>query len=242
MSFIAKMFGNGQQSQPQQQQPGPTGSMNFQAVPNGADSPHNRGATLPQGTESPQDNSPPKPIDPMERFSKIWDNPASTEAAPSYSLDDKTLGEVASSQDFMKGINPELMQKATNGDIGALMQMMNEVSRNSYKASLQHGGKLNEGFVQAREKFSEQGFSKKVGRELTVNALTGTPNFQNPVVRKQLIQIAERIQQQNPDASPEEIAQQSRDYITELGNAINPQAKPAGKETAGATDWDRWFE
>lgn len=248
MGFLSSVFGNAQQSAPQAAPQQDAGQMGFSTPSNNAASSNNQGASMPpmqNGQPSPDNQqaaSPQKPIDPMDKFSKLWDNPSNTEEAPKYSIDDKVLGEVADSQDFMRGADADLMQRATNGDVKALMELMNNVGRNAYKASLQHGGKLNESFVGARDKFNEQGFSKKVGRELTVNALTGTPNFQNPVVRKQLIKIAESMQVQHPDAAPEEIAQMSKEYITELSNAINPQSKQQAAAPAGSVNWDTWFD
>lgn len=226
-----------------QQQPAPTnGQSNGQSGaanapnPNGATMPNQQGNGQPSGQQGENN-------DPFAKFSKMYDNPSNPEAAPSFSLDDKILSEVAGSQDFMKGINPELMQKATSGDVSAMFEIMHSVSRNAYKASLSHGSKLTEGFIGSRESFNEKGFGKKVRGELTVNALTGTPNFQNPVVRKQLIKIAEGLQMQHPDAAPEEIANMAKEFVTELSNAIKPATENAAEEGGQKqdTDFNKWF-
>lgn len=245
------MFKSAAPAQPANAQSGGTGAMGFGnsgAAPSG--SPSNNGASMPSNMQNGQPNGggqnldgQQKAPDPMDRFSKMWDTPTNSEVAPTFSLDDKVVGEVAGAQDFMKGINPELMQKATSGDVSALMQMMQEVSRNAYKASLQHSGKLSESFVSAREKFNDKSFSSKVGKELTVSALSDTPNFQNPVVRKQLVMVAESLQRQHPDASPSEIADMSREYLTELSSAINPQASNSDKtKNKGPVDFNDWFD
>lgn len=253
MSFLSSVFSRGQAApshvptNPNQAR-GDSGTMQFSAPAGGANAPNPNGATLPENKPNQGDNQNPQgtntPIDPFAAYSKMFDNQANAEVAPTFSIDDKVLGSVADAQDFMKGINPELMQKATAGDVGAMMQMMNEVARNAYKTSLQHSGRLTEGFVGSRESFADKGFTTKVRGELTANALTGTPNFKNPVVRKQLIQIAENLQKQHPDAAPEEIAQMSRDYITELGKAINPTNEQGnGKSAPGQpTDFGKWFD
>lgn len=253
MSFLSNVFSRSAPAPVQaptnpNQARGDSGTMQFSVPPGNAGAPNPNGATLPNTNPNPGDNQNPqgdnKPVDPFAAYSKMFDNPANTDIAPSFTIDDKVLGSVADAQDFMKGINPELMQQATSGDVGAMMKMMNEVARNAYKTSLQHSGRLTEGFVGSRESFTEKGFTTKVRGELTANALTGTPNFKNPVVRKQLIQIAESLQKQHPDAAPEEIAQMSRDYITELGKAINPDnSQGNGKTTAkGPTDFADWFD
>lgn len=214
---------------------GQSGSANA-PNPNGATVPGQQGNGQPSGQQA--DNN-----DPFAKFSKIYDNPTNPEAAPSFALDDKILSEVAGSQDFMKGINPELMQKATSGDVNALLEIVHNVGRNAYKASLSHTGKLTEGFVSSRESFNEKGLGKKVRGELTVNALTGTPNFQNPVVRKQLIKIAEGLQAQHPDAAPEEIANMAKEFVSELSKAITPAAQgdQGNQGQQEEVDYNKWF-
>lgn len=227
---------------PQQAQ-GDAGTMQFGVKPAGASAPNVDGATLPGNDgNNRQADQQQKAVDPLDVYSKMFDNPSNKEAPPSFTMDDKILGDVAKGQDFMRGVDADLVAKATSGDVQALMQMMNEVGRNAYKASLSHSGKLTEGFITSREGYNEKGFSSKVRGELTVNALTGTPNFKNPVVRKQLTMIAENLQKQHPDAAPEEIAQMSREYITELSKAIAPADTASQKNKSGPVDFGDWFD
>lgn len=251
MSFLSSFLSRATPSAPPQMQPtnpqqarGDAGTMQFQSKPAGAGAPNPDPATMAgDGSNNRVAEQPAKPIDPLDVYSKMFDNPANKEVAPTFTMDDKVLGDVAKGQDFMRGVDPSLVERATSGDVKALMEMMNEVGRNAYKASLQHGGKLTEGFVTSREGYNEKGFSGKVRGELTVNALTGTPNFNNPVVRKQLTMIANNLQTQHPDASPVEIAQMSRDYITELSKAIAPASETTQQTNkSGPTDFGAWFD
>lgn len=254
MSFLSSIgFGSspkptGQQAPTQQPPAGSNNNMQFGNQPNGASAQNNNPATLPgasseSGNNGQNSGKPAESTDPFDKYKGMFDNKASTDAAPGFTLDDKMLGDVAGAQDFMKGLNADLVQRATSGDTAALMQMMNEVARNAYRSSLSHSGKLTESFVGAREGFSEKSFSKKVRGELTVNSLTGTPNFSNPVVREQLIRIANDMQKQHPDASPQEIGDMAKDYITQLSNAINPQngQQNQNNQAKGPTDFNEWF-
>lgn len=196
---------------------------------------------------APQAQTPPanaQPADPLAMFSKMYENTATPEAPPAFKLDSAQLQTVANSQDFTKNIDPALLQRATSGDSGALLEVIQATSRNAYSAALEHNSKLTEGFVTAREGFADKGFTGKVKNELTVAALTGTQNFSNPVVKRQLVEVAKQLQKQHPDAAPEEIAQLSRDYITQLADAINPpsQASQQAQRKNQGTDWDKWFE
>ena len=210
-----------------------------------------------QGTQSqqPAQNSSPAPGSnppapapkapaPVDIFSKMFDNTPSTDAPPAFTLDPAQLSTVANGQDFTQGVDPELLTKANSGDSNAMIQVMQQVSRNAYQAALLHTSKLTESFVGAREGHTAKGLSTKIRGELTVNALTGTPNFQNPGVRKLLVNIAQNLEKEHPDASPEQIAVMARQSVMEAANAVNPNAgdPPSNSRVKQATDWDSFFE
>lgn len=214
-------------------------NMRFQSAPPAQNPQNNQGQPAAQNPPANQ-----APADPLAPFGKLFDNTGTPEAPPAFKLDSAQLKTVASSQNFTEGIDPALMQRATSGDSQALIELIQATSRNAYSAALEHSSKLTEGFVSAREGFADKGFTGKVKNELTVAALTGTQNFSNPVVKRQLVEVAKQLQKQHPDAAPEEIAQLSRDYITQLANAINAPSEPvqqAQRKNQG-TDWDKWFE
>lgn len=207
----------------------------------GANPPSNPGVNPSANPGSPS-AEPAKPVDPLASFAKMYDNPTNPEAAPSFKLDATQLNTVAKTQNFMNGIDPALVERANNGDSKAIIEMMGEVSRNSYRAALEHGSTLTDSFVSARETHNNKGFGSKVKNELVNNELSGTLNFSNPVVRKQLIRTAEELQRQNPDASPADIKQMAQDYITELAKAITPQAAATSNGVPEPTNFDTWFD
>jgi hypothetical protein len=201
--------------------------------------------------ENPQHNQKANPLD---QFNNLWDTSkqGQPEAPPSFSIDDKVLDSVVSQQDFTKGVDSELVKKAMAGDAQSMMDVMQAIGRNAYRASLQHGGLLTDKFVSAREAHSEKGFQGKVRQELTTSALADTPNFSHPVVKKQLTAIAKQFASQNPDASPQEIAKMSKDYLQELVTAITPTSEddtdpsqrkgnPLAKK-GKEVNWDKWFD
>ena len=199
-------------------------------------------STPPAGNSNPPAPAPKAP-DPIDIFGKMFDNTPSTDAPPAFTLDPAQLSTVANGQDFLRGVDPELLNKANSGDSTAVMQVMQQVSRNTYQAALLHNSKLTESFVGAREGFTAKGLGTKIRGELTVNALTGTPNFQNPGVRKLLVNIAQTLEKDHPDASPEQIATMARQAVTEAAQAVNPNggqpSEPQGKQP---TDWDNFFD
>jgi hypothetical protein len=239
---------NQQTTQNQGQQPQNNGGQNNGQQPQGPGTQPNG-----QGQGNPQNTQTEQKVNPLDQFNKMWDTSTQgqTEAPPSFSIDDKVLDSVAGQQDFTKGIDPSLIQKAMAGDAQSMMEIMQSIGRNAYRSSLQHSGLLTDKFVSARESHSEKGFSNKVRKELTTTALADTPNFSHPVVKKQLTMIAQQFASQHPDASPQEIAKMSKDYLQELATAIKPasdgddESNPKGNPLSrkGKTvDWDKWFD
>jgi hypothetical protein len=209
----------------------------------------NQGNNQGGGTPNPVTNNPETMPNPLDAYAKMWDTAnKQTEAAPEFNLDPKVLGDVTGSMNFLDGIPQELQQRATSGDSAALMEMMNLVGRNTYKMALQHTSSLTGKFVDARSQYDSKRIPGNVRNELTQNALSSTPNYQHPVVRQQLKDVAERLQSQNPEASPQQIADMAKKYLSDLVSAINPQSgqqndangNPA-QQSQGPTDWDKWL-
>jgi hypothetical protein len=198
----------------------------------------NQSATLPNNANLDQ-----KPIDPLAPFAKMYDTATEATQPPQFVLDDKLLSTAASSLNFMTGADPALMQRAEQGDSKAIIQLMEHASRTAYQHALSHSSTLTGKFTDAREAFNSKEFSGKVKNELTVNALTGTANFDHPVVRKELVKVAGEMQRQHPDASPQEVANMAKDYITQLSRAVNPDNTSNQQKTQSkATDWDSFFD
>lgn len=212
--------------------------------PTPAPGPDNTGGANPP-SPSPSPNAPaPAPANPLDIYSKIWDNPVEAGKAPVFNLDPAMMDKVVDAQDFMQGANPELMAKAQTGDTKAIMELIQYAGRQSYRAAMNHNSVLTGKFVEAREGYNEKNVNSRVRGELTNQSLADTPNFKNPVVRKQLTDTAERLQRQYPDAAPAEIAKMTKDYFQELVSAINPTADPKESNARNNEniDWDNFFD
>lgn len=175
---------------------------------------------------------------PFDAYQKMFDNAAktSTVEAPSFSLDPKVVADVASKMDFTKGLSPELVQKATSGDAAAMMQLIQEVGRNSYRASLEHATKLTDTHLGQRSEFESKRVKEGVRNQLTSDALSqgseSNANLNHPVVKAELNRIARTFaaSPEYQDASPQEIARAARQYMTDLHNALNPADPTKTKE------------
>jgi hypothetical protein len=208
--------------------------------PSGLVDPNNPNPSNPQ---NPQAN---KEANPLDAYSGMWDTSkqGKDEQAPSFTIDPKVLDTVTGQLDFKKGVNPETLQKAMAGDSSAMIDVMEQVSRQAYRTAIEHSSHLTDKFVGAREGFNEKSLPGKVRGELTQHALSDTPNYSHPVVKRQLTEIAKQLAKVHPDASPQEIAKMSKTYLSELASALNPTdpnaAKPGDKPAE--MDWDKYFD
>jgi hypothetical protein len=173
-------------------------------------------------------NNPAKGSEnPFDTYQKVFDNAAKNSdiQAPTFSLDPKVISEVAGKMDFTRGINPELLQKATNGDAAAMMQLIQETGRNAYRASLEHSTRLTDTHLGQRSEFESKSLKRGVKEQLTSDALSqGNANLNHPVIKAELNRIAKQFaaSPEYADASPAEIAQAAKNYMTDLHAAMNP--------------------
>lgn len=184
----------------------------------------------------PDPNNPAKVSEnPFDAYQKVFDNAAKNSdiQAPTFSLDPKVISDVAGKMDFTKGINPELMSKATTGDVAAMMQLIQEVGRNSYRASLEHATKLTDTHLGQRSEFETKNLKRGVKEQLTSDALSaGNANLNHPVIKAELNRIAKQFaaSPEYADASPAEIATAAKNYMTDLHAAMNPADPSKTKE------------
>lgn len=204
----------------------------------------------PQGTNQPQapapqqpqpnaqtTNQPAQPTNPLDAYSKIFEPQQNApETPPAFNLDPKVLGEVSSSLDFTKSVQPELLQKALTGDSQSLLQIMNQIGQQAYQSALAHSSSLTDKFVGARSAFDQKQLGTGVKRELTTQALSNIPNYNHPVVKNQLNMFANQIHAANPEYSPEQIAQTAAKMMQDLASAISPQSSEATNEPK-QVDW-----
>lgn len=183
-----------------------------------------------------------EPVNPLDAYAKLFEKSGNEDTPPSLNLDPAVLSDVSSKLNFTQDVSPELMQKATNGDMGALIDIMNKVGQNSYKASLAHNSALTDKFVGARTAHAMKGVGSTVRSELTNNALSTTPNYNHPVVKRQLDETARSFGAQYPDATPDEIARMSIQYINDLASAVSPKQQSKEEQAAkDGIDWDKYF-
>ena len=182
-----------------------------------------------------------EPKNPMDAYAKLFDttNQQADAPAPAFNIDPKILTEVSGKLRFTDGIDKELITKATSGDYSAMLEVMNTVGQRAYQTAISHGTSLTDKYLSARKEHDFKGIGSTVKKELVNSALNNTPNYNHPVVKAQLNMVAEAMRRENPDASPQEIAEAAQQYIQDLADAIKPEdpVKKAKAKEAEGVDW-----
>ena len=197
------------------------------------------GAAEPSNSGKPAENAgannPAKESEnPFDKYQQMFDNAAKNSGiqAPTFNLDPKVLSEVSSKMDFTKGINPELVQKATNGDAAAMIELMKNVGQNSYHAAMEHATKLTDVHLGQRSEFENQRLQRGVKEQLTSDAISSQANIKHPLVKAEINRIASQFaaSPEYADASPQEIAKAAQSYFLDLHAAMNPADPSKGKD------------
>ena len=182
--------------------------------------------------------------DPMDIYAKMFEKAAAVqpEGPPAFNLDSNTLQEVSSKMDFMKGVPPELLQKAQEGDVASLLELMQHTNRNAYAAALDHGTRLTDTHLNRRGEYDKNAVNSSVKTSLLDQAVSSQANLKNPLVKQEVARIAREFAKSSPDANPSEIVQQAMNYFNDIHAAITPQSQQAEQGKAGQiTDWDAYL-
>jgi len=221
----------------------PAATNNQSAENNNNQQANQPGEPPPKTVAETNPNSPAKTDEnPLDLYAKLFQNAATASdiQAPSFSLDPKIIAEVSSKMNFTQGVNPELLQKASGGDASAMIELIQEVGKNSYRAALEHTTKLTDTHLGQRAEFESKKLVKGVKQQLTSDALgsSDNANFNHPVVRAELNRVAETFaaSPEYADASPQQIANAAKKYMQDIHDAMNPTSKTKGSKSQGGDE------
>jgi hypothetical protein len=200
-----------------------------------------------QGQESSNEEE-----NPLDIFSGLFDNTGTGEEdlPPEFTLSPDTLTQVADGMDFMRGVSQEDMQAAQNGDMAAMMKMMQHVGRQAYTNALQHNAQLTDKFVSARSDYDRKGVAPAIREHLTGQEMEKSFSKEamaNPAVKSQLVDTAKRLAKRHPDASPAWVADQAKQYLMQvtaqaLGLDVKSLQNPQNtrqQQPVAEVDWEK---
>lgn len=184
---------------------------------------------------------------PLDSFAGMYDttaNKAGEIKPPVFALDPTALATASQSLKFSSHVTPELAQKLQSGDPAALAEAFDAVGRQVYQTVMSHQSTLTDRFVAARMDHDRKGLGQSVHSVLTANSLAKLAE-QNPVLKEHVQEIGDKIASKFPDASPEWIANQTKEYFVTMAKQLDPSLDStkvaAQREAETGTDWAKWL-
>lgn len=229
------------QSQPNQQ--GQPASPNAQVTQAKAAQPNQPLDTTSKDFAAAGDQIPKNPLD---SFTGMYDTKSrgTDEVPPVFALDPASLRTAASQLNFSAHVTPELAQKLQSGDATAVADAFNELGRQVYQTTMSHQSTLTDRFVNARMTHDRKGLGQSVHSVLTANSLAKLAD-QNPVLKEHVTEIGDKIASKYPDATPDWIAEQTKNYFVTMAKQLDPSldatevAKKKDKEED--INWEEWM-
>jgi hypothetical protein len=191
---------------------------------------------------------------PLDGFQKLWQK-EDTDAKPvswttNVTADPAKLKEVAAQADFVKQIDPAVMQQAAKGDPTALATAINLAAQAGFAQS----AAATAGIVENALATQAANFRDVVVPDiLRRNAISqevraDNPLFQNPAVAPLLQSVESQMATKYPNSTPSQISQMAKDYLTGFSKELlgangmevtQRSATPA--VSRGDTDWEKYF-
>jgi hypothetical protein len=208
--------------------------------------------TAPNGVVPQNDASDPTQApSPLTKFEKVWETPVVDPNKPDpngpavVSPDPAKIMAAAAQVDFTKIISQDDLAKITAGGpeaTQALVAILGKQGQEIFGRSMQATAKIVENAVGTAEERFNQRLPQAVNR---VNArgqlLSENPAFQNPAVAPLIEMVQNQLALKHPNASPQELAALSKEYMQAAAGVFNP-AKPQAAATGPKDeDWSAYM-
>lgn len=176
---------------------------------------------------------PPKEQSPLAEYADIWNTPTNEGAAP-LTLDDPFLNvdkdkvkQLVDGMTFAQATpeQMELMQKALQGDIQSFAAVLNNVAQSVYYNAAMNSAHVAEaitrnGVTRLRDHIPQQVRTLNSAEKL----YDANPGFNNPALRPMVDAIQSQFQLKNPTASPQQIAEMTKQYFINSAHVFAPDA------------------
>lgn len=217
--------------------------------PNGQQAAGQQGAGEGEGGQGKESN-------PLDIYNKMFENNTSgdDDAPPSLALSREALDKVTSQLDFSSGIDQAALDQFAQGDFSALPSMLNKVAQQAYATAMQHNAALTDQFVNQRSEYDSKRIAPAVKNTLTQSHLDKDLGdlANQPAMKAQMSETAQRLAKAYPDASPDWIASQAKQYVIQSASqllGISPEDlnnikanKQAEAKKAQSVDWSTYFD
>jgi hypothetical protein len=223
--------------------------------------------TIPNSTTPTSDGSTPAfpatakgEASPLANYENLWtiDTTKATPTptlTPAMTVDPTKIMEVARTMDFTKGLDAEVLSKASKGDVEALASLINGASQNAYAQGAMATTQIVRNAFSLQEKnFNESVMPSILRRHSISNAVAENPLSNNPAAAPLLQTLESQLAAKYPTASPAEIKTHAEQYLTGLateivrgqGGTILPKDNagndnPYGLGSRKDEDWEKFF-
>lgn len=210
----------------------------------------------PTGQQSNGQQPPAPESNPLDIYNKMFENDDSgdQDAPPALALGRETLDKVTSQLDFTSGIDQATLDQLQQGDLSSLPALLNKVAQQVYSMSMQHSTALTNEFVGQRSEYDSKRIAPTVKSTLTQSHLDNNLGdlSKQPAMKAQMTETAQRLAKAYPDATPEWIASQAKQYVIQSASqllGISPedlqqfqQKQQQQQQTAQSVNWKAYFD
>lgn len=142
-------------------------------------------------------------------------------------LDPKKLGEAASKMDFVRGVDPALVQKALQGDVQSFSAVLNHATRAAFMQSASMVTSLVESAIGKNNERINSVLPDRIRNSMLGFSRPENTALQHPAAQPVLAALKEQVARQMPDLGPEEIARKAEEYFLAMADAVTAGKKPA---------------
>lgn len=248
MNMFSNIFGGGATGTPKQEPaPAPTPPATPPAQVTPGNIPPEPGAEV----TKPEDTNPDT-ASPLDQYAKLWDtkdNNADTQGPFAVqSLDPAELAKTVGAADFSKSFSPETLASiAAGGEQAqtAFLGAMNTAIQTAISQSTMINNKLLQSNLGAYDKHAATQVAGQFNSLQSASQLQAdNPAYGHKAVAPVVGLLKEQVQQQNPNATAEEINEVVNGYMQSMVGAFKgkPEDTPQSKEQGGDFDFSEYLK
>lgn len=211
-----------------------------------------------QNTQNNQQQQQPDPPQPaptgLDKFASLVDNANNPQNAGEKKAP-LNVNELFQNPQFLSGlksnlrtslqssVSPETRQKLESNDPDALLSLVTDVAEASYMQALQHSASLQN--LAMDERFTEFSSNTEnlVGKRIQDQQYySAIPQLQNPIVQLGIQSFVDKVREQNPTITPDEMKSQINEYVSALGKDLGAIEEPESEEQRKAEQGIDWFQ
>lgn len=176
---------------------------------------------------------------PLDGFAKLWDKDAKDGSPLTLSttipIDNAKVMEAARTFDFTKAIDPQLLDKATKGDQGSMLEIIKVTAQNAFAQSSATTARIvQQALAQQAERFQNEYFPEIMRRTEAAQMLRkDNPILDNPAAKPMIRMLEEQFAVKYPTASPTEITNHATKFFSDFSTEF---LKGAGKSVVDTKD------